>query len=215
MKIKPIAFIAAIVGVVAIGGTSYFFEHSKVITTSSDTPSALPRVDVEILVKEFKDILTAYRKIIVLFSDEKLLSAKERKEAERIGHALFHENQTHLSKVDEALGEMTSINNTSRFDELNVLLNYVESDKDLFDADRLAFRELLHSLLIYVARDSSLPAVKMHKRISEDLDALAEIEHNYEKEIRQIFGRFEQRSIELKRERWDSYIAYLKKLYTR
>jgi hypothetical protein len=39
-----------------------------------------------------------------------------------------------------------------------------------------------------VARDSSLPAIKLHKRVSEDLDALAEIERNYEKEIRAVFG---------------------------
>ena len=42
--------------------------------------------------------------------------------------------------------------------------------------------ELLRSLQSAVARDSSLPAIKLHKRIGEDLDAMAEIERNYEKE---------------------------------
>jgi hypothetical protein len=73
----------------------------------------------------------------------------------------------------------------------------------------------MQSLLGQVAKDSSLPAIKLHKRVSEDLDALAEIERNYEKEIRAVFGRFESRSIELKREKWDSYVAYLKTLYQR
>ena len=92
------------------------------------------------------------------------------------------------------------------------LLDYVESDPELFDADRLAFREVLRQWQATMARDGTLPAIKLHKRIGEDLDALAEIERNYEKEIREVFGRFESRGITLKRERWDDYVAQLQRL---
>jgi peptidoglycan/xylan/chitin deacetylase (PgdA/CDA1 family)/uncharacterized caspase-like protein len=85
----------------------------------------------------------------------------------------------------------------------------------LFDADRLAFRELLQSLLGQVAKDSSLPAIKLHKRLSEDLDALAAIEATYDQEIRQVFGRFDLRSIVLRREHWDRYLVFLNTRYTR
>src|SRR5450830_869895 len=103
----------------------------------------------------------------------------------------------------------------NRFETINHLLDYVESDPALFDADRLAFKEVMAALLTSVTKDTSLTAIKMHKRISEDLDALNEIERNYEKELGQIFGHFEQRGIVLKREKWDAYVAHLKQQYSR
>ena len=214
MNIKLIAIIT-VIAVLAMVGTAYLL-----VKRPSPLPGPVPMastqaVDIDALLGGFKDVLSAYRKIIVLLADEEILSANERAEVERIGQALFHENQAGIGKLDESLDAMTAAGDAARFDNLHTLLTYVESDQGMFDADRLAFRELLQSMLAYVARDSSLPALKMHKRIAEDLDALAEIEHNYEKEIRQIFGRYDQRAIKLKRERWDGYLAHLKKLYTR
>jgi len=164
---------------------------------------------------DLRAMLDAYRKIIVLTHDEATLSAAERAQANKVGQQLFHENQERIGKVDAALAALVTSQNPRRFDAIGTLLDYVESGEGLYDADRLAFRETMHSLQAQVANDSSLPAIKLHKRISEDLDALAEIERNYEKEIRAIFGRFETRSIELKREKWDSYVAYLNTLYVR
>ncbi len=217
MKIKPITLtvIFAAATLLAISGASYLFASRQPAVPIPPAIAAAQPADIDALLGEFSDLLAAYRKVIVLLADEKTLSADERAEANRVGQALFHDNQAGISRLDAAMQALTSSGNGARFDELNRLLTYVESDKDMFDADRLAFRELLQSILAYVARDSSLPALKMHKRISEDLDALAQIEHNYEMEIRQIFGRYDQRAIELKRERWDSYIAYLKKIHTR
>lgn len=162
-----------------------------------------------------KDLLANYRKIIVLLSDEQSLAPADRERLTQVGQALFHENQERATRLERELAASLAATGPQRLDAVHAMLDYIESDKGLYDADRLAFRELLQGLLAEVARDSSLPAIKLHKRISEDLDALAEIERNYEKEIRQIFGRYEQRSIELKRERWDGYVAYLKTLYKR
>ncbi|SFC07974.1 Peptidoglycan/xylan/chitin deacetylase, PgdA/CDA1 family [Massilia yuzhufengensis] len=164
---------------------------------------------------DMRTLLASYRKIIVLTQDEATLPADERAQANRVGQQLFHENQERIGKIDAALTQLVSSPSPARFDALGTLLDYIESGEGLYDADRLAFRELMQSLLAQVAKDSSLPAIKLHKRISEDLDALAEIERNYEKEIRAVFGRFESRSIILKREKWDSYVAYLKTLYQR
>lgn len=162
-----------------------------------------------------RELLANYRKIIVLLANDAALPAAHREQATRVGQTLFHDNQARGAALDARLAALVASGQARRFDAINALLDFIESDAGLYDADRLAFRELLQGLLGEVARDSSLPAIKVHKRISEDLDALAEIERNYEKEIRQIFGRYEQRGIELKRERWDAYLAYLQTKYTR
>jgi uncharacterized caspase-like protein/peptidoglycan/xylan/chitin deacetylase (PgdA/CDA1 family) len=182
--------------------------------SAAAVPSA-PAADTAKLTTALKEVLANYRKIIVLLADEKTLAAKDRERTTQVGQALFHENQDRSAKLDRELAALAGSGNPARFEALAGLLDFIESDKSLYDADRLAFRELLQGLLGEVARDSSLPAIKLHKRISEDLDAMAEIERTYEKEIRQIFGRYEQRAIELKREQWDSYVAYLKTLYKR
>lgn len=181
---------------------------------ASPSPTA-PAADTAALRASMKELLANYRKIIVLLADEKSLPAKDRERMTQVGQALFHENQDRGARLDRELAALAGSASAARFEAIGGLLDFIESDKSLYDADRLAFRELLQGLLGEVARDSSLPAIKLHKRISEDLDAMAEIERTYEKEIRQIFGRYEQRAIELKREQWDAYVAYLKTLYKR
>ena len=66
-----------------------------------------------------------------------------------------------------------------------------------------------------MGQDSSLPAIKLHKRVGDDLDALDEIEQQYDKEINQIFSRVETRAIVLRREKWEDYVAHLQTLYQR
>jgi uncharacterized caspase-like protein/peptidoglycan/xylan/chitin deacetylase (PgdA/CDA1 family) len=161
---------------------------------------------------DWREVLQAHRKVIVLFSDEKKLSALERDVANQVGHAIFHENRTRVAMMEQKLEAGLPVESLKQISEV---LDYVESGTDLFDADRLAFRDLLTTLRVALARESSLPAIKMHKRVTEDLDALAEIERNYEKEMRQIYNRFDSRAIELKRERWDDYVAKLHQQFTR
>ncbi len=190
--------------------------NSNQESTAAQTPAttATPS-DSDKLKAGFVDVLAAYRKIIVLFADEKTIAAPERALANQVGQGLFHENRQRVVDLESQLTALATSNKPQRLEVIGGLLDYVESGADLFDADRLAFRELLRSLQDAVAKDSSLPAIKMHKRIGEDLDALAEIERNYEKEIRLVFGRFDTRAIDLKRERWADYIVKLQKLYTR
>ena len=212
---KRIAIGALVAALVIVG----FVLTQRKPPTPSDVavaaPSPSPSPDITALRTGLGEVLASYRKIIVLLADEKTLSSGERGAANQAGQALFHDNLARLDKLEEALDKLASSPNPMRFEAIGKLLDYIESDSGLYDADRLAFRELLQALQTSVARDTTLPAIKMHKRISEDLDALAEIERNYDKEIRQIFGRFDQRAIELKRERWDDYVAHLKQLYSR
>ncbi len=216
MKRKVLYYVVFTVAAAGAAAGSWIVSLKSPSSAPAATAPANPAaVDVSAISADMKTMLASYRKIIVLTQDEAKLSVDERAQANRVGQQLFHENQERINKVDAALAQLLTSNNPARFDALGTLIDYVESGEGLYDADRLAFRELMQSLLAQVAKDSSLPAIKLHKRISEDLDALAEIERNYEKEIRAVFGRFESRSIQLKREKWDSYVAYLKTLYKR
>jgi uncharacterized caspase-like protein/peptidoglycan/xylan/chitin deacetylase (PgdA/CDA1 family) len=162
-----------------------------------------------------QDMLKAYRQVIVLFSDEKSQKLEERTATNRIGYQIYNENRARRDQLDQGLALLAASPYALRFEVLDELLTWVESGRDLFDADRLAFRENLRTLLTAVSTDQSLPAVKLHKRISEDLAALDEIENLYDKELKEIFGRFETRGIELQRQRWDDYVAKLRGLFKR
>ena len=163
----------------------------------------------------FREVLSGYRKIIVLFTDERTLSPLEREHVNRVGHVIYYENQAKLSQLDTALEIVASSRHDARFSVLDELLGWIESGSDLYDADRLAFRENLLTMQKAVAADQTLPAVKLHKRITDDLAALDEIETLYDKELKQIFQRFGERAIEVRRERWEDYVARLKRMFTR
>jgi uncharacterized caspase-like protein/peptidoglycan/xylan/chitin deacetylase (PgdA/CDA1 family) len=210
--VKRKALYLVIFAVAAAGAASGTWLVNRKPTTQAQQPQAK---EATAIAADLKQVLAAYRKMIVLTQDEAGLSQQGQAEINRIGQQLFHENQERIYRINDALAALVGSQNPRRFEAIGGLLDYVESNEGLYDADRLAFREPMQALLDVVAKDSSLPAIKLHKRISEDLDALAEIERNYEKEIRAVFGRFETRSITLKREKWDSYVAYLKTLYQR
>jgi uncharacterized caspase-like protein/peptidoglycan/xylan/chitin deacetylase (PgdA/CDA1 family) len=212
--VKRKALYLVIFAVAAAGAASGTFLVSRKPTVPA--PQAVgPAMNVSAISADMARMLDAYRKMIVLTLGEETLSEAAQAQLHQVGQQIFHDNQDRIAKVDDALAALLASGDPRRFDAVGSLLDYVESGEGLYDADRLAFRELMQSLLGHVAKDSSLPAIKLHKRVSEDLDALAEIERNYEKEIRAVFGRYESRSITLKREKWDSYVAYLKTQYQR
>lgn len=160
--------------------------------------------------------LDGYRRVIVLLADEEQQSAADRSTSTRIGQQLFHDGLEQRSAIAAQFDTLLRGSSPQRFATLGTVLDYIESAPELFDADRLAFREVLRDLHERIGADSSLPAVKLHQRIGEDLEALDEIERNYNQELTRIFSRFERtRAIELKREKWDDYIAHLHKDYSR
>jgi uncharacterized caspase-like protein/peptidoglycan/xylan/chitin deacetylase (PgdA/CDA1 family) len=160
-------------------------------------------------------LLAAHRKIIVLFADDMALSAAEREAADHVARAIYYESRDHAAALEETLAVVAGSPDAGRFSALEDALGFIEADPDLFDADRLAFRETLRSLQQVILADQSLTAIKMHKRISEDLAALDDIEALYDKELKKIFGRFEQRGIVPQRQKWGDYVAKLGRLYQR
>ncbi len=214
---RPLIALAVVAALLCAAASIAYFRGKAPPPAAASVAVApvAPMPDTGTILLGLKDVLGTYRKIIVLFADEKTLGANERALANQVGQGLFHENRQRVQNLEDKLNALVAAGPPQRLEAIGGLLDYVESSADLFDADRLAFRELLRSLQTAVARDSSLPAIKLHKRVGEDLDALAEIERNYEKEIRLVFGRFETRAIDLKRERWQDYLVSLKKIYNR
>ena len=179
------------------------------------TLAVTPEQDFTAIKVTLDELLRGYRAIIVLLADEKSMSPAEFARAEQVGQVIFQEDIDLTAKLDSNLGTLLTASGSARFSVIESLLNYVESADGLYDADRLAFREVLVDLQQRIGSEGSLPAIKLHKRIGEDLDALAEIQRNYDGELKAIFNRFAPRAIALKRERWNDYVAHLKKMRTR
>ncbi len=205
-------WIAATVLVLGLTAAYWHFQRSEGGGVQSNAETAASRPP---LLEAARGMLAAHRQIIVLLAEEKTLSVPERAAAQQVGHALFHENLARLDRAENDLTQLLARPDAARFSELEAVLAFIESEPGLYDADRLAFRELLNDLQREISRDGSLPAVKLHKRVGEDLEALAEIERLYDREIREIFSRFDTRAIVLKREKWSDYVAHLKTLYRR
>jgi len=178
---------------------------------------ANPRLkpDADPFLAILREVMDGRRKIIVLYADEKDFKPAEKEPVERVGHGIYYENQERLALLDQAFTALMASGHSQRYGVLDEVMTWIESGSDLYDADRLAFRDSLLTLQRAVAADQALPSVKLHRRITEDLTALDEIEAMYDKELKQVFGRFEERGIVIQRQRWEDYLAKLKAITNR
>lgn len=184
--------------------------------TSAGTQAGTAGDATPALIAQLRQQLDRHRRIIVLLADEDKQRPRDRATSSSVGQQLFHENLEQRERIAASFDTVLISQDARRFATIAAVLDEVESAPDLFDADRLAFAEVLRDLHARIGRDSALPAVKLHQRIGEDLEALDEIERSYNKELTQIFSRFDRsRAIVPKREKWDDYVAHLRTLYTR
>jgi len=212
MRVRP--RLALVLCALALAACSPHADPPAAAALAASAAAAQAAPESAALVARSKDVLAAHRQVIVLFAGEKTMGEAERAAADEVGQEIFHENRARIEQLEAAF-EPFATAGTDPTPALSPLLDWIESDPSLYDADRLAFRDVLAGLQSALARNSTLAAIKLHKRVGDDLDALDEIQKNYDEEIRQIFSRFEQRAIVQKRERWDDYVAHLGKLYTR
>lgn len=173
---------------------------------------AAQEVDIALVAADMKELLAAYRKIIVLTNAQEALGAQPRELVNRVGGQLRQQNAQRQARLDESLAALLASGTAQRREAVSALLFYIECDPLLFDADRLAFRDLLVALRAMLAKDSSPDASGLRKRVSDDLDALARIEHAYDKENG---AGWEAHASRARRENWESYVAHLKTLYQR
>ncbi|WP_261803443.1 polysaccharide deacetylase family protein [Variovorax sp. PAMC26660] len=157
-------------------------------------------------------LLAAHRQMVVLMTGERKLDAAEKRAVSAVGQLLFHDMQERQRALIAQAGDMAD---PATVPALNALLDRIESEPSWFDADRLAFKEFLGELSTRYGQAQSLPGLKLGRRASEDLAVLAEIEQAYDRELKDVFGRFAQRGIEPQREKWADYVAKLQGLYSR
>ncbi|MCV2419635.1 polysaccharide deacetylase family protein [Paucibacter sp. DJ2R-2] len=176
------------------------------------THSTSTAVSATALQQDAEALLALHRQIIVLMDGEAALPAEQRRAVAAVGQMMFHE----LQQRNQALvARTTASHEPALVAAVGELLDRIESEPDWFDADRLAFREFLAQLQPHHAASQSLAGLKLAKRAQEDLLVLAEVEQAYEQELKDSFGRFAKRGIELKREKWRDYLAKLGRLYSR
>lgn len=182
----------------------------------ADVPAALPAAstaqDTSATAKlreEGEGLLALHRQIVVLMEGEAALPPVQRREVQALGQQLFHELLQRQQRLADAALKPESLEATA------ALLTRIESEPRWFDADRLAFKEVLSQLASGLKNAQTLDGIKLARRAQDDLDTLAEVEKAYEQELKEVFGGFAKRGIELKRERWSDYVAKLKALHTR
>ncbi|RQP22317.1 polysaccharide deacetylase family protein [Piscinibacter terrae] len=157
-------------------------------------------------------VLASHRQMIVLMSNERSLKPAERRAVGAVGQMLFHDMQ---ERIDALAALAANTADAKTVQALDTLLDRIESEPSWFDADRLAFKEFLNRIAAQYAQAQSIAGLKIAKRANEDLAVLAEVEQAYDRELKDIFGRFAQRGIELKREKWADYVAKLSAIYSR
>jgi len=155
------------------------------------------------------NILTHYRKIIVLMDGQDGLDEQTRERCLFAGRKLFHEKQEALQEVAQKLTADYAQKNPGG---LLQLTRYLSEDKSLHDADKLAFLDLIDELNAMTpagAQDASARSIRTA------FDNLQSIQLTYREEVTRIFSQFETRGASGSREKWESYIRFLNTQTTR
>jgi peptidoglycan/xylan/chitin deacetylase (PgdA/CDA1 family)/uncharacterized caspase-like protein len=206
--------IAAACLIVAAAALFFIFHSRPAAELKNANPAPLP-TDTATLQKDLAAAVGNYRKIIVLFEDEKSLGKAWREAANVIGRDLFYVNQKLLTPLGERLSSeigQAGKQNIRLPPMTQYFLGELEKQADWHDADKLVFKDTVEDLMEAAQSqpDSYNQKSSLIQRIAEDQKALKEIQALYDREMQKIFGRFETRGMTVSREAWSSYVAYLK-----
>ncbi len=190
----------------------------KDISAQETTEKASTGSDLNIDL-QLEEIVRSFRQIIVLMSDRSSLSETDQKNAYIIGKLLFEEGIPKREKLADQLWEALSSGKSIQALEtppMAAFLLRLEKDPQWHDADKLAFKEVLDTLIekMNTAAPVSEADKILKRRLEEDRAALSQIQALYDKELDAIFGQFATRGMTISRERWESYLAYLRTLFS-
>ena len=151
-----------------------------------------------------------YRKIIVLMDDADTLDDATRVRATAAGRILYWQKQHALEEIGARLSGSAGRSGIEQ------VVRYLTADQSLHDADKLAFADLVEELLDSVTQPN---ASQRDRDLAESLgnlwDNLKSIQATYREEVSRIFSQFGTRGGTGTREKWESYVQYLRTLTER
>lgn len=167
-------------------------------------------------------IVESYRKIIILLNDESNLGDEERSRCIEVGRQIDQEKQHLLDELTQSFTSDLRRAAAARFRDkpasVEAFVAYFNSDATLRDVDRLAFLDLADELLAVVTeeeRTAGLQKSSTHSALQKVNDDLKSIQTAYQKEVSRVFSSLGTRGKQPKREKWEDYVNFLKRLFTR
>jgi peptidoglycan/xylan/chitin deacetylase (PgdA/CDA1 family)/uncharacterized caspase-like protein len=162
------------------------------------------------LATDLQSVTDNYRRIIILVDGASDLDDVTRARSIAAGRILFWNNHHAL---DQLTARFTSEYLQRKTSGLRQLLQYLNDDKSLHDADKLAFLDLVDQLTAVPPAASKRTSLvdSLHKT-SDNLKA---IQLGYREEVSRIFSQFGTRGGSAAREKWDAYVASLRKSLSR
>lgn len=154
------------------------------------------RRDDPALTVALRSVTDDYRRIIVLIDGSDSLDNSTRDRAVAAGRVLFYRKHQTLADLGKKLDSSRGVRQ---------LLHYLSDDPSLHDADKLAFLDLV----------DSLDTPKREHQFKALRDNLQSIQLAYREEVTRIFAQFATRGAAATREKWDAYVAALRKQYDR
>jgi len=185
--------IASIALVLLLAGGVYLFLESQ--------PQAFRRDAA--LQGSLDGITRDYRRIIVLVDGSESLDPAAKARAIGAGRILFWRKHQALDELEAKLRQSQ--------DGIQQLIRYLNDDRTLHDADKLAFQDVVDGL-------EADPPAALRGRRNLALNALRALRDNlqsiqlaYREEVSRIFSQFATRGGSAVREKWDAYVADLRK----
>jgi peptidoglycan/xylan/chitin deacetylase (PgdA/CDA1 family)/tetratricopeptide (TPR) repeat protein len=169
----------------AAGVSFYYFRYLR--PDSTLTPALASVVDDN-------------RKIIVLMDGSEGLDEATRLSCETAGQVLFWHKRRSLDEIAAKFADPSG-----RGGRIRQLVRYLTSEPSLHDADKLALLDLV----------SDLGAASPQPDLRALLDNLQSIQLAYREEVTRIFSQFATRGGAAEREKWDAYVADLRKRMSR
>ncbi len=178
------AWLAA-AAVIVLAAILYFLQRTR-------TPQEDPALQTALA-----GVVNDYRRIIVLMDGAESLDEATRARCEVVGHALFWRKHRALDDIGARFAEPAG-----RDGRIRQLVRFLDEDRSLHDADKLAFLDVVGEMAESPAASPALRAVR---------DNLQSIQLTYREEVNRIFSQFAMRGGSGVREKWDAYVADLRK----
>jgi peptidoglycan/xylan/chitin deacetylase (PgdA/CDA1 family)/TolA-binding protein len=170
------------------------------------------------LEKALDGVTNDYRTIIVLVDGIDTLDAGTRARALTAGRIVFWRKHAALDEIARNLSDQYRQAAASGFrkpaDGVRQLLQYLAANPALHDADKMAFLDLVDELAAEVPANGS-KRNPLADPIRAARDNLQSIQLAYREEVTRIFSQFATRGGSGAREKWDAYVADLRKTISR